>query len=602
MPDVQRPWTASESLSDLSLYADWDSVASMAMSLRIHLFEYGTIPTWNFTMCGGQPELSTPFSWVFTWPSLFAYLLPPNQAIIGVWLTLTIIGFVSMGALLRALTRSPAGSAIGALLYVSSGIFVTAFSLGHVSWAFFHLVPLMMWLFLRAFGRIERGDRANTLLLLTTLGSFFFFTSALPHGLLHLYPAFLLLVGFRCGGAARVHGWRRSLGIGARPGAAHLLGMWMAAYKLWPAIRWQLEYPRPGVMLEARSLETIFYSTVSWDTSAIRYASAYLGPFAWLLCILAVYVAARKLRAKAGSERTGMSTTAYALVLLGAGVTLSLGNNHPLSPGSLFSHFPVLDGVRGFLRYQILIALGVAILVSQSFAILTKRLGPGWARRVGVGLASTATLAPVLVQGALVIWNIDSRPNAELFGPFEPNLPRQPGPPVMAVAPFVRFYPLGMWSSSIILRPRQQTTLLRHGLWIANCRTDLSLPHRFFTVPRPNRRSNWTKVVPYSMIPLSHPPPLKIEGPTRDSLTLIYPDGLQEEILLNLIVLDSFELNGTSRADDSGRVRVDPRSLAGNRLTIRAVQAGVREGFLVSLTGLVASGLFFMFDRRRAPV
>ncbi len=64
---------------DQTLFADWDSVASMIFSLRSYFIEHGTVPTWNFMFCGGHPELSVPFSWAYAWPSLFGYVLPPIQ-------------------------------------------------------------------------------------------------------------------------------------------------------------------------------------------------------------------------------------------------------------------------------------------------------------------------------------------------------------------------------------------------------------------------------------------------------------------------------------------------------------------------------------------
>ena len=92
MGGMVRPWEAEQSLSSLTFWADWDPVTSMILSLRIHLFEYGTIPSWNFMFCGGRPELSVPYSWAYTWPSLFAYALPPNHAIIAVWVAMTGVG------------------------------------------------------------------------------------------------------------------------------------------------------------------------------------------------------------------------------------------------------------------------------------------------------------------------------------------------------------------------------------------------------------------------------------------------------------------------------------------------------------------------------
>jgi hypothetical protein len=53
-----RPWELEEPLTEVAFWVDWDSTTSMILSLRQHLFEHGTVPIWNFTRCGGQPELS----------------------------------------------------------------------------------------------------------------------------------------------------------------------------------------------------------------------------------------------------------------------------------------------------------------------------------------------------------------------------------------------------------------------------------------------------------------------------------------------------------------------------------------------------------------
>ena len=48
MREAVTPWDCERPLSSLALWVDWDPVASMVLSLRIHLYEHGTIPTWNF--------------------------------------------------------------------------------------------------------------------------------------------------------------------------------------------------------------------------------------------------------------------------------------------------------------------------------------------------------------------------------------------------------------------------------------------------------------------------------------------------------------------------------------------------------------------------
>ena len=120
MPSL-RPWTAEEGLSELTLGFDWDSTASMIAMLRVHLYEYGTVPTWNFGFCGGRPELAAPISWAYTWPSLIAYALPPNHAVLALWLLMTAVGFLATRAILLRWTRNGTAAVSGACVYAFSG-------------------------------------------------------------------------------------------------------------------------------------------------------------------------------------------------------------------------------------------------------------------------------------------------------------------------------------------------------------------------------------------------------------------------------------------------------------------------------------------------
>ncbi len=156
---TQRPWTAEESLCGQTLFADWDGVASMIFSLRTYLFEHGTVPIWNFMLCGGQPELSVPFSWAYAWPSLIGYALPPIHAILAVWFVMSLAGFLAMRALLMRWSGVARGATAGACVYVLSGYFASHFNAGHVTFAFFHFVPILMLLFEVGFARMLAGGK-----------------------------------------------------------------------------------------------------------------------------------------------------------------------------------------------------------------------------------------------------------------------------------------------------------------------------------------------------------------------------------------------------------------------------------------------------------
>ena len=186
-PGAQRVWESPERLSDLAIWADWDLFGGMIESLRLHLFQHGTIPIWNFTVCGGHPELADPQSWARLWPSAFGYLLPTNYALFAIWIAMTLVGFAALYRLLAGWTHSRLGAAVGAAVFVFSGCFAARFNAGHVSYVFFHIVPVLMLWFERALARSLAGAAPLRDAAAGVLVSFLFMSGALPHGrLAHL--------------------------------------------------------------------------------------------------------------------------------------------------------------------------------------------------------------------------------------------------------------------------------------------------------------------------------------------------------------------------------------------------------------------------------
>ena len=177
MPARQLIWDAEEPLTDLGFYADWDPVVSMILALRIHLFEYGTVPSWNFMFCHGRPELAVPYSWAWTWPSVFAYTLPPVYAIFAVWIAMSLVGFVSTRALLLRWFGSALGAGVGAAVYVLSGYFANRFNAGHITFAFYHWIPLLILLFDVTLDRALAGRRILPQLVLCVLVTFLLISS-----------------------------------------------------------------------------------------------------------------------------------------------------------------------------------------------------------------------------------------------------------------------------------------------------------------------------------------------------------------------------------------------------------------------------------------
>ena len=116
MPQLASGWALNACLSGVTPHADWDVMASMIASLRVHLFEHHTIPVWNFMLCGGRPELAVPYSWAYTWPSLFAYALEPVQAIVVLWIVLSLVGLFSSKSLFQRWSGSRCGAWVGPYL------------------------------------------------------------------------------------------------------------------------------------------------------------------------------------------------------------------------------------------------------------------------------------------------------------------------------------------------------------------------------------------------------------------------------------------------------------------------------------------------------
>lgn len=576
-------WEDGQSLTSITPWVDWDSVMSMALSLRLHLFDHGTIPVWNFMFCGGRPELSIPYSWAYTWPSLFAYALPPLYAIVAVWLVLSAAGFLATRALLRRWCGPSAGASIGAALYVLSGCFASRFNAGHVTFAFYHLTPVLMLLFEVGFARALERRSLLGVGLASTLVGFLFMSAALPHPLLHFYPAFALLVLFRVGRCAGQRGLRVSLTAASVPAVAHALGLWLAAYKLFPVIRWQLDSPRQGMLFESYSVIEILRNTLAYVPSySVHHGvpwhvypnwgyNAFVGVMPWI-CAFAVVLCAlagRRIAAATGADASrffarGWDGSVFAAVLIVLGVVLALGNDNPASPAYLFRHLPVLEGVRAFNRYQVLIVFGLAILVAQSGCIVQAMLAPRrQLRRLALSLLAVAVVGPVAAQFYSLAASIKIIPNTAIAAQyFEGSRDPQMGPPTL-----IRNRRQSLRTS------RHETALLERGYWIQTCRSDLNLA-RMRGLPRDRTFA------------LTHPPPTRLESLSHDSLTLFFAEKTSGPDAIHLRLLEGFD------------VEVDTVR-AGSRVTVRARYPGPREGAIASGAGLAATIGFFTLVARR---
>ena len=565
-----RPWTAEESLSELTLNFDWDSTANMIAMLRVYLYEHGTIPTWNFGFCGGRPELASPISWAYTWPSIIGYALPPNHALISLWLLMTAVGFLATRAILLRWTRSGTAAVSGACVYAFSGYFAARFNVGHVSFAFFHLVPVLVLLFEVAFERYQRGESMLSTSLLAALVSYLFFSAGQPHGLLYFYPAVLLWAAFRLLSASRGGQWKKALGGVVACLSAQALGVVLAAHKLWPILRWQMTSPRAAAPDESNSLWSLLASTVGFVSGTAESSFtpwrfygqwedfAFVGPLPWMLGLGAILaVALRHRKALRGSGDA--SPLWYALALVSIGLALAQGNA-PTSIGGAFASVPLLSGVRGFGRYQVLVVFGLSILTSMGVAgLLSLRDRGRW--RIAAAVLATATVVPVLVQTGVLVWHVSATPNSEILA-----LYRSPGevdPPELIASK-----PWRVWQAG------HQSALTRQGLWVANCYTNLELPALAKQIPRGRR------------LAISYPPPDRVRYLSKNEIALDYPAG--RLVSLNLRTLEGFEFN-VHPFRHRNRVIIRSADQTEGVVSIRAVYPGPRTGIALSAVALVST-------------
>ena len=577
-----RPWTAEESLSELTLSFDWDSTASMIAMLRVHLYEYGVVPTWNFGFCGGRPELAAPISWAYTWPSLIAYALPPNQAVIALWLLMTAVGFLATRRVLYRWSRDDTAALLGASVYAFSGYFVARFNVGHAGFAFFHLVPVLLLLFDVAFERYMRDEPALGALLLGALVSYLFFSAGQPHGLVYFYPAVLLWAALRLLPASRGDRWKRALrGVGICL-LAQVLGAVLAAHKLWPVLRWQMAFPREAAPGESNALSGLLLGTVNFLSGASQSLGApwrfyyeweqfsFVGPLPWMLGLAAILAVAWRPWKTLRASRDAV-TLLYALLLVAIGLALAVGNGST-NIGGVFASFPLLSGIRGFARYQVLVVFGLSVLTSMGVAAVSRSWRGREHWRIAAALLAIATVVPVLAQTGLLVWHVSGTPNSELLAryqsPDRPDLPE-----------LVTVRPVRDWEA------RDQSSLILGGFWIANCYSNLWLP----VLPEFAR--------PGLRLPISNPPPERIRYLRRNELALEYPAG--RPIALNLRLLGGFELNVASFRRGN-RVHIRGADQAEGVITIRAIYPGTREGVVLSSAALVVTlGLFVRWRTTR---
>lgn len=596
--DPSTAWALEEPLTRVSFFRDWDYSTSAFGALRYYWLSHGTVPHWNLAMCGGKPELANPVSLAFTWPSLFAYVLPPIWALLALSALLTVVGLVGMWLLLRRFGATPAAATVGALLYGINGYYASHFNQGHIQFVLFHLVPVMILLFDRFVEQRERAERRLGGFLAVVGVSAMFFSAAIPHPIFHFYPVFAFYVIIRCLSLARRFPLSRALRVAAIPCLAHLLGLWLAAYKLGPIVLWQLESPRAGVVEERISLGDL------WSTF-FRFVGDYYEPKAmfphqvWGYWEYNAYVGPGAVAAAAGgllvlalkcfrlpSGGSGASPrlvvgAALALVCVVAGPLLTLGNDHIASPAQVFRYLPLFSGIRVFGRYHAITLFGLAAMNAVALTWLLgsercRRLGP-MMRRLLVLLVVALICAPPAVQWAYLVWNIKAIPYDFLAKNVYTRLPLQAkdANPVM-IRPWRQGYEY-----------TTQTYLLDHGYFSAECYEPLS-----------GRYVDLSGVPVGSIYPMTTAASFRFMDVTTNSFSFSFGEIVDERVQINLQLHPEFTASIPGGRTDKGFPVYEAAQLRGKTLTITTSMAADRWSAACSAAGLLFTGVFALLYGR----
>ena len=512
-------WRLPESLNEQTWAGDWDYYVSAAYSLQKYWQEFSVVPLWNFHFCGGRPELSLPHGLGYSWYSPLLYLMEPLHGLLSVWLILTLVGLTFFYKWIRTYNISPAPSVIGSILFVFNGYQAAHFNQGHLSFAFFNLIPVILFAFEKS-ARTPRFEWKMSALLVFAV--FAYLTSSLPHGL--FYPIGILVAYFFIKLTMLGTNWK----VLVRPVILAGLGAGLAAYKLVPVVAWQKAFPREGVLSESNSLLDVIQNLLVFRPGFINHLhfsnpdqtwfdweySAFIGPVALLLSLTALIV----WKKFTGEKRKLLF---LALLLLFLGLNLGLGDKSFLSLAQFFKHFPILEGIRVFSRFQILTLFAVCILVMLALELFQELLQKYHLRALVMGLV----LVPVLLQFVVLMSSIQAVANKDIEELYKK---------VGGIAS-------GHWNHSgfDLQSPfSYQTVVLKNGGWVGNCYEPMNV--RRISLKEPN-------------LPLSSIVPQEMSLGLQ-SLHLTFPDELEptESFTVRLSHYDFTRANATIREYGAG--------------------------------------------------
>ena len=416
-------WDHLGDVSSGSIQEDWDLFLSNASTLKHHLEAYGQIPSWEMAFCGGTPELANPQSYAWSWPSVLIYLMEPFWAFVSLWLILSLVGLVSVHLLLRKHAIPSMVSAGVGLAYVSSGYFAARFNVGHVTFAFFHFIPLLLLLSDRLLFEHRQSAITSQQFFVFVFASFLFFSAALPVAVFYFYPAlliFLVVNFFVVHKDLKPKPWQDFV---YRWGIPHGFGFFLASYKWVPVLAWQKMFPRGLTEPESSDVFAVFYDLVRTVPSfheidafatgrpwGIWENFNYVGTPWLLLALVGLCWPSANNRAPHRVLRW------VSLLLVLSGTSLALGNDQTLGLGALFRALPVFDSIRSFSRYNILITFGVFLASARAFGLIlgSRSQRPHWFKSGAQALGLTVALVPLWAQSFVLVKNTTLIPSTEL--------------------------------------------------------------------------------------------------------------------------------------------------------------------------------------------
>jgi hypothetical protein len=347
--------------------------------------------------------------------------------------------------------------------------------------------------------------------------------------------------------------------------AALGLGGLLAAYKLWPVVAWQMATPRSvGNVTESLTVADVVrnlcrFTTDFHDPKAADFANQawfrweYAAFVGWPALLVLALAGMCRLRLGPRAPKTSAVLPLVGLVAIACGINLALGQGNPWSIASHFGGIPLVEGIRVFGRYQILVVFGIACLVAWAIPAMAELL-PAQGRKGAAWLLGAAVAGPAMLQTLVLISAIQSTNQAELA----------------AAGPLPRLGPVPLLAHKASDGSTNQTYLLDNGYWVSNCYEPLS-------VVRPTLAA--------AIAPLSEPAPSSIVDLGSDSLTLGYDAAPGGQLHLNL--------------GDASHVQVSVPPGQPTQLTLQRPLTAWRCGAWASFAGAVATAILAFWLRRR---